>query len=175
MHERVAIDFAIDDEAKIYDVKFAKGSGNAQLDADCLEAVLGASAYQPRTDLKGEKLQLGIIFDNQSRLGYVNPASRKPKDTSSKTATVNFHLIPLTVLERYPGLFNATELLADENIGVISAEPSMITGTGTALNKEIVEELISIYNDKWVTFFSRHRKATRKQLLAIREELRRKY
>jgi TonB family protein len=159
----IKIDFSVDDGGKFNDVEVLLSSGNAQLDEECLEAVLGEQVSAERTDSKIER-KLSMKFDDTKTPGHTNAASKQYfiSHPEKNGRFITYHLIPLSVLTRYPGLFEESELLSAENLDSI------------ALSQTTVQKLESIYSNKWIPFFKDHPNATREQVVNIKESILRK-
>lgn len=84
--------------------------------------------------------------------------------------TVGLHLIPLDVLNRYPGLFSRSELMASNNIATLSKDGLIVYPE--AYHPAPSKKLMSFFR-AWESFFVDHpEKVTREEVLAFKETAR---
>ncbi|HEY9778430.1 MAG TPA: TonB C-terminal domain-containing protein [Planktothrix sp.] len=173
----VDIACSIASDGKLYDVKLEHSSGDAQLDADCVQAVLGVSAFRPMHGLvrEGELCLTQIYFDSTTRVGHKNSGIAKyfaahPEHEADRTA---FYKMPLDVLERYPGLLTEDEVLADGNIGNFIFSKDVLDGPnhGPGLSDNTVDQLRIVYQGIWIPFFLKFPSATKEQVLEVQHGL----
>lgn len=156
-------------EGKLYDVEIEKSSGDRQLDADCLQAVMGTSC-SCRLDICPEDLDhFTCKFDSKTPIGHKEDAISKyfSKHPKKKNDYIAFYRIPLDVLKRYPGLFLKSELLEESNIGLIKA----ISPEDPELPFWVKQQLKILYQRTWVPFFLSHPKPTKQQIIDLRNKL----
>jgi hypothetical protein len=127
-------------------VSIKQSSGVAQFDAECLQAVLDTV----RTDDNETGVLYGYwSFNAKSKVRY-------PFQVTPKANSVELFRIPLSVLKRYPGMFESQELLNEKNLKRIT-----IASTLTA---DQVKQLSEHYAN-WSDFFRQHEKPTKEQIL----------
>ena len=133
------------------------------MNADCIQAVMGASGTSKMLTHEGSLVHLKNIFDSTTPIGHKKSGITKyfAKHPEDRWKYVGFYRIPLEVLVKYPGLFTEDELLDDSNIGLIKADDEL----------QIVSELPFIYQDMYVPFFLAHPSASRKQILEIKNSI----
>lgn len=83
---------------------------------------------------------------------------RHPRDT------VTLHLIPLDVLNRYPGVFSRSELLATENLKLLPKATSLNYTSYPVPSKNVMS-----FFKAWEGFFSTHPKASREEIMSAKE------
>lgn len=164
----VELAVGIANDGKLYDLKIEASSGDAQLDADCVQAVMGASACSPINGREGELVLIRIWFNSKTKVGHSNSGISKYFATRPEQEHdhIAFYRIPLDVLKRYPGLFTENELLDDSNIGttqVIDKHPGLPWWG--------VDHLRAIYQGTWAPFFIAFPSATKERILEIRDKL----
>ena len=127
----IQISFCVSDEGKIYDPTIDKHSGNDQYDAECLESICSLSPLMPDIDNHFSVLLNHCIFTFGSKVALFNPKPRYDgkevvlylSNHQRPAANQNFeetfvlvHKIPLSVLNRYPGMFTEAELRDSSNL-----------------------------------------------------------
>lgn len=154
---------------QLYDVGLNESSGDRQLDADCLQAVMGASCLSP-INIRIEEIEhFSIHFDSKTKAGYLNNNGISKYFTQHpeyKRNYVAFYRIPLTVLKRYPGIFTEEELFDESNIGLIEA----IDLRNPELPSWVTDRLRFLYQGNWVPFFLSHPSATKKEIIEFRKK-----
>ena len=139
------------DDGKIYDPEINPSSGDHQIDADCLQAVLGAGRFQPRKDGNtGDLRRVVIDFLPTQKVKQTDVVDRyfaEHPEESHKTATWK---IPVDVLTRYPGRYKETEIISTSNIRTIKPQ--------TATNG------IKVIYAKWQAFFEANPEASRAEI-----------
>lgn len=167
--ETVYITISGNSEGKLYDVEIEKSSGNRQLDADCLQAVMGASCSCPLNICPEDLDHFTCKFDSKTPIGHEEEGISKYflKNQNEKNDYIAFYRIPLDVLKRYPGLFSKNELLEESNIGLIKA----ISPEDPELPFWVKQQLKILYQRTWVPFFLSHPKPTKQQIIDLRNKL----
>lgn len=139
-------------------VSIHESSGNAQFDADCLVAVLSCQRDDSNPHvlrgvwpLGNEKHQYEYTFEPTS-------------------GAVKIFTIPLVVLDRYPGIFQASELLAKSNEKLVSRLPSE---EDTALAPSQVSE-ITKYMQAWNEFFQKNPTVSKELILSEAKRIEKK-
>jgi hypothetical protein len=117
------VKFMVADDGKIYDPELVCYSADNQYDAECLEAICSLSPFAPIEDFEsriehftqefGASEGLQPTYDGSDINVYLR-THLQPKDPFD--AFVVVHKIPLTVLERYPGMFTKGELQSQNNL-----------------------------------------------------------
>jgi hypothetical protein len=132
------------------------GSGNAQFDFDCLQAVLGDSC--------GSHTISADLTETFSE-GDFKKASSLPTQRIGKK--LGFYVIPLSISKRFgEGRFFSNEQLLDSsNIGMI---PNSST---TKVSKKAIETLRKIYCDKWANVIGEGCRPTLDELLKTKKEI----
>lgn len=138
-------------------ISVVKSSGNAQFDANCLEAVLGSE----RADASPLTLYGQWFFSSQTKGAY-------QFDFNPKSDAVTIFKIPISVLRRYPGVFKPEELLSHNNQKHLSLSGGQITGTIStpSLISETCHHFI-----QWNEFFKQNPHATKEQILSKAKSL----
>lgn len=164
-------------EGKIYDVTIKESSGDAQFDADCLQALLGAFPSEPIAAVDDGKLwSQDFSFSSQTksvhkRSGIADYFNAHPNE---KQKFIAFYRIPIDVLNRYPGLFTEDELQNDDNVGLIQSIPESVTKVNKiqpALSGTGLRELEVVYQSEWPRFYLEHPSPTKQQILDFRAKL----
>lgn len=108
--EFIEIEGSIADDGKVYSPKIVHTNGNAQLESDCLHALVSAQCHSPRENQDyGVLKKVRITFNSETPLKFESPRKKDNKGTA-------FYLIPIEVLKRYPGLFSESELISPSNL-----------------------------------------------------------
>lgn len=167
MENQAVVAAAIANDGAIYDVHVLQSCGNAQLDADCVQAVMGASRTCPTNLELGSLDHHKFVFNRNTHSqhkasGIANFLSNHP---DARKNCVAFYRIPLDVLKRYPGSFTEDELLADENIGMFTISET------SELPDYAVRKLQHIYQAQWTSFFLKNRTVSKKQIQSQRDTL----
>lgn len=168
LESAVVISARIVDDGKLYDVKVQTSSGDAQLDADCVQAVMGASASGVSRIGEGCSKEIHFRFESianplQGSNGISRYFDAHPSDKKNHIA---FYRIPIDVLNRYPKLFTKDELLTDGNVGIIT-----VYSDTPGLPWWGVDRLREVYQVTWTKFFLSHPSATKQQILTLRDKL----
>lgn len=141
-----------------------QSSGNAQFDAECLEAVLSST----RTDSNSMTLY-GVWI-----LSHDLPNARQLRIQRNIENQITIFRVPVSVLRRYPGIFSEEELLNKDNLRPLHNQASRKT---TELTQSQIDE-ISAYFSQWNEFFKQTPTATKAQILSeanLLEEKSKKY
>jgi hypothetical protein len=120
------IRFLVGDDGKVYDPEMMRYSGDDQYDAECLEAICGLSPIaKADTDINTTariehffeefpvKEGLQPSYDGSDVNEYLRT---HPQPAAKHDAFVVVHRIPLSVLDRYPGMFTKEELQSQSNL-----------------------------------------------------------
>lgn len=153
---------------QLYDVCIERTSGDRQLDADCLQAVMGASRSCPIKISVEELDHFSIKFGSKTPVGHTHDGISRyfAKHPEYQKDWIAFYRVPLDVLKRYPGLFTEQELLDESNIGLIEA----IDRDNPKLPNWVSERLKFLYQHLWVPFFVSHPSVTREQVLEFKKK-----
>lgn len=126
----VTIEFVMADDGKLYEPRISHYSGDDQYDAECLEAIC-ASLPLALEECESGSIMLKHFIEN---FGKESPLTKymytaaynghdikrflanNPQPTDPQERFVVTHKIPLSVLDRYPGLFSREELFSAENL-----------------------------------------------------------
>lgn len=171
--KHVDVTYSIASDGKLYDVKLEQSSGDAQLDADCVQAVLGVSAFCPMARLtrEGELCHTQIYFDSKTRAGHNNSGISKyfAAHPEQEAEHVAYYRIPLDVLKRYPGLFSEAELFSDSNFFTLRDDSTDGPNHGPGLSSAAIARLRYVYQSMWIPFFLKFPSATKQQILDHRD------
>ncbi len=120
------IKFLIGDDGKIYEPEIQCYSADDQYDAECLEAICGLSPVcKMQNDINctagiehfsqefGVKGGLQPSYDGSDVNEYLRA---HPEPADKHDAFVVVHRIPLSVMDRYPGMFTKEELRGQSNL-----------------------------------------------------------
>ncbi|MCA9817860.1 MAG: TonB C-terminal domain-containing protein [Cyanobacteria bacterium HKST-UBA01] len=153
---------------QLYDVALNESSGDRQLDADCIQAVMGASCLSPINIRIEEIEQFSIHFDSKTEIGYQTDGISKffAKHPKYRKNYIAFYRIPLTVLKRYPGVFTEEELFDESNVGLIES----IDPHNPELPSWVADRLRFLYQGNWVPFFVSNPSATKDEIIEFRKK-----
>jgi hypothetical protein len=167
MNNQATVAVAISSDGTFYDVHIGVSSDDPQLDADCLQAVMGASGTQPTRIEDGSLWHTGFAFNKTTKTDHLTSgtAAFLEQHPELRNKCIAFYRIPFDIMHRYPGLFTESELTADENVGFLDAEDPQ-------LKDWTVDKLRAIYQSDWAKFFRDHPVATKVQILQERSQLR---
>jgi hypothetical protein len=160
------------EDGKMYRVKIDTSSGDAQSDADCLQAVYGIAGTRSGQVEKGSLIDLKFTFDSETMPGHRTNAVEQyfAAHPEKRHNFVAFYRIPLDVLRRYPGIFSETELLSPSNIGLIRIQnadrPEL-----PRLDSLDIDRFRDIFGGHWMSFFMSHSSATRQEIETFRDSL----
>jgi len=179
LEKNVQIQATLTDVGRLYELDFIISSGDGQLDADCLQALLGAAAYSKNTDgiVRGGRLSSwDFKFDQNSQVRHKNHAVSeyfKGHPELKKNNTVAVFKIPTAVLTRYPGRFTEAEIVAPSNLFTLNPawrDNSRPEDKCGALRPQAMYSIIDHYA-KWQNFFSDHPNASKSDILKFSEVL----
>jgi hypothetical protein len=166
-HQAVVV-AGIANDGTMYDVHMLQSCGDAQLDFDCVQAVMGASGSCPTNtdDASLDHHCFAFNEDTKPERNVSGIAAFFRDHPERQGARFAYYRIPLDVMHRYRGLFTEDELLGDENVGYLAT---------TAANPELpdwaIGQLQHIYQAQWCSFFRKHPKATKRQIEKLRDQL----
>lgn len=150
----VCITGGIADDGKIYEAKIASSSGDAQVDADCLQAFVtagGRSKLDSKCRNTGELAQVSFEIKSTSKFKYKSDSALKALLNAGKENLIAIRTIPVAVLNQYPGVFTESEILGESNIHMI--------------NRDTYLANIVSSGGKWQGFFQNHSTATKDEIV----------
>jgi len=159
-------------DGRLYNAVMDRYSANEQFNAECLEAVCGASPVTP-TGFHSGNLEPATLrfsakenpprFEGQDIKDYL---SKHPQPEGEMSKFVVVHKIPLDVLRRYPGLFSEKELLSESNLQEIHIGiTSPVDKDGNRRNKPTYIDLINNHFGFWADLFLKNPRITRHEIL----------
>lgn len=168
--DRCVIAAEVANNGTLYNLKIESSSKDMQLDADCIQAVMGASGSYNMGIPEGTLSKVLFAFDSKIKAAHPDGISPfKAQNPAIKGDYIAFYRIPLDILNRYPGLFTEAELLSDDNIGLIEAVKGV--DGNLELPDYSVDRIREIYQGIWIPFFISHNSPTKQQVLEIRKNL----
>jgi hypothetical protein len=132
-------------------VHLVRSCMNIQADADCLQAVLAVR----NTRWLNHYL---VEFNSAKMPGHVGKHYAEQKDS------VSLYIIPLSVLDKFPGLFSEQELLNKNNCVYLKCDDEGMLTNG-ALDEDTLVSMTNHYYH-WNQFLNSHPNPTRKQISA---------
>jgi hypothetical protein len=168
----LSIQCSIPDDGKIYEPQITYSTGDDQYDAECLEAVCAQSPVPVREQNWTATMRHPVVaFGSSLSMFIPKPRfsgaeinlylSAKPAPKGSDVVSfVLIHKIPVSILNRYPGLFEESEILNPANLMEVPFRPE-----DWNLNHLIVPYVqpISCFYACWSQFF-RNEKVTRDEV-----------
>jgi len=130
-------------------VSISQSSGNAQFDANCLQAVLGTR----RSDTNPLTLHGQWFFSENTESGF--------KYDFKPDSAVTVFKIPISVTQKYPNLFTVEELLSEKNQLKLADDGS----NPSKLSLSQVQQMTARF-DQWNSFFKHNPHATRASILS---------
>ena len=113
----VSIQASVADDMRIFNVEIAESSGDAQIDADCLQAVLGAATFETGSKTYGFTLaKWAYQFDKSPQRQNLAVKQYFDQNPDKKQSYICIFRIPFDVVYRYPQLFSEKDLLSPANI-----------------------------------------------------------
>jgi hypothetical protein len=179
--------FSITPEGKIRDCILGLSSDSNTRDFACLEAIYGSSPLPPPTqelvqNSCNTKYRPGTqraqidFYETKYPKQFALPTEFKDsalKHVQGKDKgndVVFLHLLPLDVMNRYPGLFSIDELSSSENVKELSTKGLLGPSAKSTIHKVFANTSIKQFFSNWEDFFCSHPNTTREQLLEFRAQ-----
>lgn len=124
----LTIEFIVADDGKLYEPLISHYSGDDQYDAECIEAVCasfpvssiecgaGSVSLKHFFESFGKECHQSMYKPSYDGADIRDYLRSHPQPTDPQERFVVTHKVPLSVMDRYPGLFSKDELLSKENL-----------------------------------------------------------
>lgn len=175
--------FSITADGKIKDFSIGPSSGNPSADFACAEAIISSSPLPepPKENYIGHPPKSAINLDKRTQIDFYQ--TNYPKyfqlpisysntaapffdgNESRRNQEVALHLIPLDVVQRYPGLFTTAELSARDNCVGIPIAGLFDEMAGNSAHKVIANTTVKKFFASWEEFFASHKAASKEEIL----------
>jgi len=132
-----------------------EGSGDAQLDFDCLQAVLGIN--------RGTHTISGPLSETFSRSEFAHFVNEQKKEETRKYLA--FRVIPVAVSDRFKHLISDDEIFGSNNLGFIP------NNSRSKVSKQAVETLRHIYCDEWAPIINEGAKPSPEEIIHKRDQI----
>lgn len=191
-HKGARATMLIHPDGKIKDVWLSESSGKTAADFACFEAILSASPLpSPPVEKEGssctyrftpgpQRETIDFYETNMPKYFHIEKApfsSNQFFETNPKLKGqfALIHLIPVDVLQRYPGLFTEVELTDLANLKPVPLQGLIEIGKDFTTQRFLLNPDVKAFFSDWESFFEIHRSSTKKEVLSFSKTLLTKY
>jgi TonB family protein len=179
-YKGVIASMVVETDGKIRDVSLSESSGKDAADFACLEAILTASPLPLSSSIKSRQHMQVDFYESrmpyfQIEKGPFNSEQFFASRLDLKEKAVALHLIPVDVLQRYPGLFTVKELDSADNLKALPLEGLIEVGSKYTTQRFLANPKVKGFFADWENFYSTHGTPTKAEIIGFRGELEKKY
>lgn len=162
---------------EIQNLSLLRSSGKANLDFDCICAVLGSAPFE--ANKKGFHKNIRYTFGGRDLaakndgIKKVNRDNRKEFLSQISNRSSDFficNLIPISIKYRYPGIFTDEELCSSKNLRLIRKD-FFARDNEPSFAKIVSNSRFRRFYDRWFDFITTHKKASKQEIEKFRDEV----
>lgn len=172
-----SIAFDFDKIGRVEDIRLLRSSGKSELDFDCVSAILGSAPFEPNEqgDRKNVRYTFGgrdLSADSEG-IKAVNRTQRSnflAKTGSAQSDYFISNIIPISLGQRYPGIFTDEELCDDANLRLIP-KTFFASNNEPTFASVVANKRFRTFYERWNTFVSDHKNPTKVEIEKFRDEV----
>jgi hypothetical protein len=179
--------FKVAKDGEVKDVQLSESSDSFEDNFNALVALRDIYRVSaPPQDFQGNTVDFSFINSNavlaspdeREALRQANSEARKKflkMHPNLMRKVVLYNFMPLTILDKYPGVFSIEEMCLPSKLRAISKKQFADNGQMPDPKKILKNETLMAIHDSWRQFFQSHDIATKQELLAQCEFIDRRY